>query len=244
METTELTSEEIEKMFLPVTKDHDWYVRNCVGTDQIPQKAVNGRNGGTAFLTKDNKIMRTGNSTYARIFNNPNKMRYKPILDVLSDRSIMEFDKIFYDHMDNDAVIPADGYCLNIQSTVYIIQDDVIRNGRFDASRLSYGENKGDFDIKEVDFACVSGDRVVALVEEEGNDQEFFKYRDKIKEANYLIDRKNNAYSLEGSILFIVSKKYFESELDGGVFSKIVKCNHDEFRETFSKYIKNILGDG
>ncbi len=62
-----LTSKEIEDLFKPKTKNHFWYQKYCMGEDEIPLKAVNGHNGGRPFLTKDGKIMRSGNSTWGNL---------------------------------------------------------------------------------------------------------------------------------------------------------------------------------
>ncbi len=66
-----LASKEIEDLFRPKTKDHLWYQQNCIGEDEIPEKAVNGHNGGEPFLTKDGKIMRSGDSTWAKLIITP-----------------------------------------------------------------------------------------------------------------------------------------------------------------------------
>lgn len=58
-------SEEIMDVYLPKTKTKSWYIENCVGTNKIPIKAVNGHNGGTPFYTKDKKIMRSGETTWS-----------------------------------------------------------------------------------------------------------------------------------------------------------------------------------
>ena len=45
-----------------------WYKQNCIGINKIPQKAVNGYPGGKwIFITKDGKIMRTGESTLEKL---------------------------------------------------------------------------------------------------------------------------------------------------------------------------------
>lgn len=53
--------------YLPKTKDEKWYIENCIGTNKLPPKAVNGHNGGTPFYTKDKKIMRSGASTWSEL---------------------------------------------------------------------------------------------------------------------------------------------------------------------------------
>jgi len=58
------TSKEIMDAYLPKTKTNSWYIKNCVGVDKIPMKAVNGHNGGTPFYTKNKKIMRSGDTTW------------------------------------------------------------------------------------------------------------------------------------------------------------------------------------
>lgn len=58
------TSKEIMAKYLPKTKSQEWYRRYCIGEGRIPEKAVNGHNGGTSFYTKDKKIMRSGESTW------------------------------------------------------------------------------------------------------------------------------------------------------------------------------------
>lgn len=61
---SKFTSIEIMKEFLPKTKSKEWYIKNCLGDNKIPDKAVNGHPGGKPFYTKDKKIMRSGESTW------------------------------------------------------------------------------------------------------------------------------------------------------------------------------------
>ncbi|MBP1908559.1 hypothetical protein [Methanolobus bombayensis] len=61
------TSDEIMEHYIPKTKNISWYQTNCIGIDEIPEKAVNGHRGGTPFYTKDKKIMRSGDSTWYQL---------------------------------------------------------------------------------------------------------------------------------------------------------------------------------
>jgi len=61
------TSQEIMEAYLPKTKSQNWYSIYCVGLNKVPEKAVNGHNGGTPFYTKDKKIMRSGASTWSEL---------------------------------------------------------------------------------------------------------------------------------------------------------------------------------
>lgn len=64
MHCSNLTSDEIRESFKPKTKDIDWYNDNCIDDKDIPDNSVNGYSGGTPFYTKDDKIMRSGMSTW------------------------------------------------------------------------------------------------------------------------------------------------------------------------------------
>lgn len=74
MYCSELTSEEIQKLYKPKTKNPQWFNENCIGEKEIPECALNGHLGGTPFYTKDNKIMRSGKSTW-------DKLDIKPCLE-------------------------------------------------------------------------------------------------------------------------------------------------------------------
>lgn len=67
MHCSNLTSDEIRESFKPKTKDVDWYNENCIDHKDIPDNSVNGYPGGTPFYTKDNKIMRSGISTWNQL---------------------------------------------------------------------------------------------------------------------------------------------------------------------------------
>ncbi len=41
---TSSTVKDIEILFRPKTKNHLWYLENCVGKNELPQKAINGHN--------------------------------------------------------------------------------------------------------------------------------------------------------------------------------------------------------
>lgn len=67
---SELTSMQIKELYLSKlkTKDDSWYSENCIGEDgNRPERAINGRLGGTPFYTKDGKIMRSGKTTWNQL---------------------------------------------------------------------------------------------------------------------------------------------------------------------------------
>lgn len=74
MYCSDLTSEEIKRSYLLKTKSPQWYDENCIGEEDIPECAINGRPGGTPFYTKDKKIMRSGKSIW-------DKLNIKPCLE-------------------------------------------------------------------------------------------------------------------------------------------------------------------
>jgi len=67
MHCSNLTSDQIRESFKPKTKSTDWYNENCIDDKDIPDNSVNGYPRGTPFYTKDNKIMRSGISTWNQL---------------------------------------------------------------------------------------------------------------------------------------------------------------------------------
>ncbi len=166
--------------------------------------------------------------------------RYKPILDVLVDDTIegrCRYDKIIFDHNEDDLEVPYRNICELGNASLYKIPKDLIREDDMVKIELLEGR-KRQFQKKQSDVIGISNNKVVIIVEEEKDPKRETYDIKTIKDCNYMITRDNQVFSLNRPTLFILLQAKKESEVKNneiGCLNKVVVCSKDSFKDEYTR---------